>query len=436
MSVSKIIESLATESSSNKKLEILKANSENTTLKLAFNYCLNPMFNFWIKIKKKEIDQLSVGNNTINDLLLNTVFDSLANRVVTGHSARELFKQAAETLTREEQLILCAILNRDMNCKVSVATVNKVWKDMIPIFPVMLSENYEDYWCEEIPEGEIIVQKKEDGGRVQVLVNNEGIPTFYSRSGNILETHGFFDTIFSNLKNVVFDGELLVLDDTGIVDRKTGNGYYTKAVRGTISLDEVKKFHIVFWDVIPVNDFYKKEYNLAYKDRLKQLCSLIDYSVIPTKYISVVETHFVKTHQEAQKLYQEFIQKGWEGMMVKNPLSPWVADRVRFSLKCKESKDATLLCYAVEPHSKNPNMIGSLHCMSSDGLLKVSVGSGLTDLDRLKDSTYFVDKFINVIYNSVISDKSSDIHSLFLPRYNCVRDDVIVADSLDKIKGK
>ena len=407
-------------------MDILRNHKDSELVKTAFEYCLNPFYNYWIKSPTV----YSIGFEQLTADFIKETFDTLRNRIVTGNAARDYFTSRLVMLLQAEADILCRILDHDMDCKVSDGLVNKVWKGLVPKFPVMLSEKYEDYH-HLIPEGEIIVQKKEDGGRVQFVVDAIGNVTTYSRSGNILLTHGVFDTIFGQFKNLVFDGELLVLTDTGIADRKTGNGYFTKSVRQTIKPEEAAKFHVVLWDVI---DY--AEWNTGYsaKTTKERLAELVGYADKIMHRASIVPTKIVNTHKEVETYYLSMIDQGFEGAMVKDPNAPWEDDRARTCLKMKEINDATLMCVAVKPHSKNSALIGSIECVTSCGKLEVSIGSGLTDLDRNQPTEYFLGSMIDMCYNMLIQDKNSDTYSMFLPRFRGIRVDVNEADTLEKLK--
>ena len=78
-------------------------------------------------------------------------------------------------------------------------------------------------------------------------------------------------------------------------------------------------------------------------------------------------------------------------------------------------------------------MLGNLICESADGVVKVSVGSGLTDSQRKKYGQELVDRIVAIKYNSRIKNKLGD-ESLFLPIFIEVRDDKDVADSSKDIK--
>ena len=234
MKLHEIISLLANTSSTKEKQKILEENKNNELLRRYFEATLNPFYNYFIRVKS--LPETS-GPCDLTVDAINTIVDVLTNRQKTGHAARDFLSGYMDTLTPEDQILLENIINHDPNCKVAEGIVNKVWKKMIPEFPCMLAEQYTDKTHGNIREGagQIVVQKKEDGGRVAIVVDNNGAVTLYSRNGNILETHDMFTAMFQQYRGQVFDGELLVLDDRGIQDRKTGNGIFNKAVRGTIS---------------------------------------------------------------------------------------------------------------------------------------------------------------------------------------------------------
>ena len=80
---------------------------------------------------------------------------------------------------------------------------------------------------------------------------------------------------------------------------------------------------------------------------------------------------------------------------------------------------------------KYEGMIGALLCESEDGVIKVSVGSGLKDDDRLTD--VYTGKIISVKYNERITNKAGE-QSLFLPIFHQLREDKDVADMSTMIK--
>jgi ATP-dependent DNA ligase len=428
--LSDIISMLAAEPSTNAKKQILYSHKNQEDLKKYFHATLYPFYNYFIKV-----DKLPNGSG-INELTTETIDDivsTLNGRKLTGNAAREYLNKILESLTTNDQVILKNMINRDACCGVGNALVNDCWDNLVPVFPCMKAESYNDKTADNVPDGEnaIIAQVKADGGRVQIVVDESNNVSIYSRNGNPVETFGIFDSIFSQYPNFVFDGELLVVDEQGqFKDRKTGNGIFNKSIRGTLSKEEALSFHIVLWDMISYNKWISGYDDTPYETRLKQLMST---SVFDTHRVSMIETEFFSRIVDVLQYNKKNIAMGLEGTMVKPKNMPWENRRSVHMLKLKEIRDATLVCIGVKPHKKHKHLIGSLECESQDGLLEASIGSGLSAADREKSPDYFVGKLIDVLYNEIIDAKTSTKKSMFLPRYTGIRYDQDEADTLEKI---
>ena len=70
---------------------------------------------------------------------------------------------------------------------------------------------------------------------------------------------------------------------------------------------------------------------------------------------------------------------------------------------------------------------------SSDGIIKVKTGSGLSEADRKKDPNEYIGKIIELEYNEITEDKSTGQKSLFLPIFVDVRTDKDKADDYQTI---
>ena len=428
--LSNIISQLAAESKTSVKQAILQEQSDNVLLKDYFNATLNPFINYYIRLK--EVPATS-GEYELDVELIKQIIATLHGRVLTGHAARDYLNEVLASLTTEDQILLKNMINRDANCKVAEGLVNKCWKGLIPEFPCMLAESYDEKTIKNIPEGpnSIIVQKKEDGGRVAIVVSEDHAVTIYSRAGNILETFGVFDAIFAQYPGKVFDGELVVSASEGVLPRTASNGIFNKAVRGTISQEEAEKLHVVMWDVIDLADWKAGYSKVPYSTRLETLNTI--GSNIKAK-ASVIETEYISTHDQAMEFYARMVAQGYEGAMVKRADMIWENRRSKFVLKLKGINDATLKVVGVKAHSKYPELIGSLECATDCGMLEVSVGSGLSADDRTKDPSEYIGKYVDIMYNMIIKSKNSDKKSLFLPRLKAVREDKTETDKLETFK--
>lgn len=436
--LSDIISELASVGSTITKKEILTKNKNFELLQMAFWLTENPMLNFYIRLDKNP--RTSSGTREIDANLLQSVHETLHGRVLTGNAAREWVDDILDSLTPVDQVILTRIINRDLECKVGTNLCNATWEGLIPEMPCMLADKFNEKTKKNLKEvgptedPQIVVQLKCDGLRAHFSVDDKGNVKAYTRSGNELMLHGVFDSAFNKYKNQVIDGELLVLSTDGHEDRKTGNGIGNRAVRGTITKAEAERFSVIVWDLIPADKFWAGDtVKTPYIQRFEALKKIVAEINQPKK-VSLVETKMCRTFAEMQEFYGEKLTQGLEGAIAKTIDMPWENRRSKFMLKLKEELSATLICTGTIPHSKVPGWIGSIVCVTSDGKMKCSIGSGFTEEDREKDPSHFVGRLIDMKYNALITSRGRDEYSMFLPIFKGFREDVQEADTLDKLK--
>jgi len=155
---------------------------------------------------------------------------------------------------------------------------------------------------------------------------------------------------------------------------------------------------------------------------------------LPNK-IHLVESKSVGSFEEAQKIFEEYLAQGQEGIILKDMSGVWEDKRVKTQVKFKAELDCDLKVIGIQPGTgKYEGLVGALLCESEDGIIKVDVGSGLSDFDRKEFTTNSpVGKIVAVVYNARIKNKQGE-ESLFLPRLVEVREDKNFADSAKKIR--
>ena len=287
-----------------------------------------------------------------------------------------------------------------------------------------------------------IVQKKANGVFLNVIVRN-GTVEVQSRNGKVLELHGCLDHLatfgIGHFRDFVLHGEGLVLkagrkidDDTSpFEDRKTGNGIINKAIQGTISIEEARNIVIEVWDIIPYDAWIKGECNITYEIRWNILRGILINNKIDK--LVVIESKTVFDFSQAAKFYNEMLAKGEEGAVLKNLNGIWKNHTSPDQVKMKVKDPADLLCVGTTPHLKKEGWIGALVLESSDGIIKVKTGSGLSEADRKKDPNEYIGKIIELEYNEITEDKSTGQKSLFLPIFVDVRTDKDKADDYQTI---
>ena len=291
-------------------------------------------------------------------------------------------------------------------------------------FPVMLASPQKEIDRITFP---CYAQTKMDGMRAMIVIRDNNVAVF-SRNGKIMGGLGdhFKPMVFHN--NTVYDGELAVLDDVGKpFDRKAGNGILHKAVVGTINPEEIKRIRITLWDLIPVGDFEKGYNPTPYHARYMEL-----KSIPANDLFSIIETIQVNDMDEAQIVFKQMLDRGEEGIILKNNDHPWENKRSKQIVKMKEviETDLKIIGFA-EGEGKASKMLGALQCENKDGSIKVDVGTGFTDAQRIDiwgKREELLNTIVTVKNNGVITRKDKDVKSLFLPVFVELRPDKEGAD--------
>ena len=442
MSVYQILDDLANEPGSNAKIAILKSQIDNEELKTVFVQALTPSINYYIKA-------IPVYPQISSELSLSEAVDKLeklSSRTYTGGEGIQHLKNILMRVSSEDASIIERIIKRDLRCGTSTATVNKVWKDLIPEFPYMrctsLKASKIKTWGWD--KG-VVSQLKADGRYNNANLYQDGSVENLSRSG-IAVPNNKFAKIVQTLskyfdKGTQTHGEFLVSHNGKILDREIGNGIITSVVKGGVFGPGEEPVFLV-WDQIPIEESKPgNKYHTRYEDRLanlKRQCADIPEN---EACIQVIETKIVYSVDEALDHFEEMLRLGLEGTVLKNPNAIWEDTTSTNQVKLKlEVDDIDLEIVKFNPgNGKNKDLYGSILCKSDDNLVEVSF-SGFKDADR-KEIASKKDELIGTILtgkaNAIMKPKKDgDLYSLFLPRFKCLRDDKLKADTLQEIEDK
>jgi len=436
MNINEFLNSLAANASRNFKKEQLEANKDNEILREVIRLALDPFTQFYQR--KIPAYKRDPKFNTMNlGFALGQLF-SLSNRDVTGNAAIDFLKNLLSSLDSDDAKVIERIIAKDLKCGVQVSTANDVWLGLVPEYPCMLCSPFEQKLVDKI-KFPAYAQMKMDGMRFNAIVR-DGKCEFRSRNGKEILLLGNLEQEFISLAGTVdcvFDGELLVMDNDScqFMDRQTGNGILNKANKGTISSEDAAKVHASVWDLIPYVYFVDSHCPTPYSKRFSTLEAIVSKQKPEGKKIWVVTSNIVETVEQADGIFQEYLASGYEGIILKDSNGVWENKRAKHQIKFKGELECDLKIVAVEEgQGKAAGMLGAIVCESSDGLVKVSVGSGFNDLQRKNYwKENILDKVVTIKYNSRIKNKLGE-ESLFLPVFVELRDDKDVADSSRGIK--
>jgi len=433
MNINALFNDLAANPSRNYKLEKLREHQGHETLREVIRLALCPFTQFYQrKIPTYKCD----GTNANIESILPALYD-LSSRQVTGNAAIEYLRMLLSSLNEDDAKVLERIIDKSLDCGVQVSTANDVWPGLITEYPCMLCSPFEQKLVDKI-NFPAYAQMKMDGMRFNAIVR-DGKCEFRSRNGKEILLLGNLEQEFIALAgsiDCVFDGELLVMldGDHQFADRQTGNGILNKANKGTISAKEAAMVHATVWDLIPYVQFVDGYCGTPYSKRFSTLEQIVNKQKSLDKKIWTVTSSIVQTLDEAQEIFQSYLAEGYEGIILKDGNGVWENKRAKHQIKFKGELECDLKIVAIEEGTgKYAGMLGAIVCESSDGKIKVNVGSGFNDSHRKNLGKEILDKIVAIKYNSRIKNKLGE-ESLFLPIFVEIRDDKDIADSSKDIK--
>jgi len=293
-------------------------------------YTYHPLWQYNItsdNLKKK--NHLVARKNEYKNFF--DLLDALKSRKITGHDAIAAVNSFIEHYSEYEELIHC-IIDKDLKTRAGDKIINKAIPDHIPEFSVALADKYEpklvdwkDGWY---------VSRKIDGARCVAIVDSNGDATFYSRTGKEFDTLGVVaDGIKAiGITNVVFDGELCLVDDDGNEDFQ-GVMKQLKKKDHTIPNPSFKIF-----DMITHDEFYSKkgEKNRPYSIRYNNLREVMRDNTCTC--ISVLGQELIKDDDHFAEWTKRGNDYGWEGVMLRAD-EPYKGKRSKDLLKVKKFFD-------------------------------------------------------------------------------------------------
>lgn len=431
-SVYEILEEVAATSSKNEKEAILLSHKGNEDLKRCFELAYSPTINFNISSKTFPVGWEHEESFPTDWNFLFSQLSRIYTREVTGNLAIQYLQALLINCDCKTGDVIKRIVLRDLRCGVGETTINKVWKGLIPSVPQMLASPMKDKTLSKI-KYPAVAELKSDGSRCIAYCNTDGV-RLMSRNGK--QYQGLADLELS-LQDELFDG--LVLDgelvfDITKADRTTGNGIVTKAVKGTISLEEQSNVVFQVWDVIPQKEYKPK--GVFKTEQWQRYVGLKDLLKQANKHnIQLIPSHVVNSLEEAKEIFRKYVEDGFEGIILKNLQSFWEDKRSPNLVKFKEELFADLRVVGYyEGEGKAVGMLGGLILESEDGVIKVNVGSGFTDEQRIQ---IWQDKNLNIVeikFNGITEDKRTGQKSLFLPIFQRERLDKSVANNYDEMQ--
>jgi DNA ligase-1 len=407
-----IVDQLRKTSSTNDKISILQKNKDNELLQKMLLYTYDPFKKYGMS--EKSINPINIANFTIDifellDILSSSnINDSLRNTVnsflgsIQDNDEMELYK--------------CVLL-KDLRMGVNAKGINKVWKDLIPQFNVMLADKYFEK-PQKVKGKEFIITQKLDGCRFVLIKDENGQIKYFTRQGQEIEGLIEFEEDSKKIpNNTVIDGELL-LNKEGLhskdLYRETMKESRKKGIKHGLVLHA--------FDTLTFTEFKQGISKTKCKDRKEQLSNLISLSGF-TNIVEVPIRYIGKDENMIVKLLDEAIANEEEGVMINLSNAPYECKRTANILKVKKFQDADLkVLDIIEGTGKNIGKLGAITVQFEvEGqLYTCDCGSGFNDEERSlywNNKELLLDKIVTIGYFEISQNSKTKEYGLRFPTW-------------------
>ena len=431
MNNTKIIQRLQSSNSRLFKEEVLlnEMKEENISFFEGLSFTYNRLLTFGVK-KVPEAQEDGPGIQW-------TEFKQLANKLLkrelTGHAARDEIQNLMEKSKKDEwNFFFRRILQKDIRCGLSEKTINNVAKKnnfqnfLIPVFSCQLAQDCELH--KKKLTGKKYLEVKLDGVRAVTIIYPSRIIDIFSRNGKELNNFDHLkDEIlkyldFTTLKKpIVLDGEIVSKNFQELMKQ-----IHRKKISQNVDAS------LFLFDILPLENFKKGIYESTLQKRISDLQKIYHSFFVKSEKIKLINSKLVDLETyEGKKEFKKFnelsIIKGFEGIMIKDPMSFYECKRSTSWLKSKPFIEISLEVKNYEEGTgRNKGKLGALIAEGKDNgkFFRLNIGSGFTDLQRQdfwNNKEKLIGQVVEVRADSISKSQDGDSWSLRFPRFKTFR---------------
>ncbi len=419
--IQEFVTRLKSTNSTNDKIDIIKEYNDDYTIKQVLKYTYSPFKQFHLTsttVKKNKKLEPREGYNDLFYLL-----DALTKRTITGHEAIQSVKGYTQHMEEWQQDLIFCILDKNLKTRTGADLINKAIPKCVPTFKVALANSYDKQ------KGKVnfdtqtwFASHKLDGVRCLAMVDENGQCNFYSRQGKTFDT---LDTLRKEIEsleltNVVFDGEVCIVNDNGVEDFQ-GIMKEIKRKDHTIKNPKYKIF-----DYLTLEEFDTQT-------STRNLSLRLSTCVKPKlNCVEMLEQWKVESDEHFQELAELATKNNWEGLILRKDCE-YKGKRSNDLLKVKKFFDEEYVVKSIET-STHRIIVDGLEVeeeMLSNVVIEhkgcdVGVGSGFDQSERrtyFKNPELIIGKTITVQYFEETLNQDG-CHSLRFPVVKHVYDGV------------
>lgn len=448
LSVIEIFEKLESVSGRLEKEAIIRENANNSLLQRAFYMALDPFLDYGVRKFKMSEPRMS---RSWSDVTCIAMFCDLLQRLdareLTGNSAREAVIAHMSECTIEQQKWCERILLRNLRVGVSDTTVNKQWPGLVRKFAVSLAQQADV----EISGSSIKlknvwypcrVEPKLDGLRLIAMKKN-GLVTMRTRNGNVVETLPRVQAALEKMTidNVVLDGECM----SNAENLAEAWNESDSVMMSTKNKKDDKNITFYVFDCVPIDQWERSESTEDLRTRQLFLQTEVAEAIAgalggPSDKPRIIEiVTGITTWLEAEILafYEECLEKGYEGVMIKDLDSHYKFKRSDCILKLKPVTTAEGIIvgwFEGRHNTRHEGSFGGFEVLLPTGAV-TKVGSGFKDADRadiMKNAGSYIGRIVECEYQAPLTPDGKMRFPVF-SRYRSVKDvDTSIVNAVTK----
>ena len=419
----KILEKIKNTSSNNEKQAILEQNKNDGLLQEILSFVYNPYFRSGLSTKKikKDIAPTNYRLMLNPENSITYIFDYLKDHNTGTDSDIAQVQWYIRNYSEGNPELVEQILTQTLIIGMTAKSINKVWKDLIPEFDVMLADKYwEKIDKLEASKPEIIITQKLDGIRCVALKSGNNVELL-SRSGQQMTGFIEVEQELKTLPDGVYDGEMLA---DASIDNSLDLFSATIMSARTKNSNKIGMSYNVFDYVRNISDFMSGNLNDNCRIRKEELRNII--KVGKCKHIKYVPVLYDGVYNGSiiDKMLDTVLELKGEGLMINLVDAPYQKKRTNDILKVKIMQ--TMDLRVVDLFEGKGSLKGTLGgvVVNFKGS-QVGVGSGFSNDQRndfWQHPEKIFEKIVEVQYFEESKDKTGK-PSLRFPVFKQVRTD-------------
>lgn len=401
-------------SSTNAKIDLVKANADNPEFRSLIWYALHPRLTYNVSeaTLTKELPFSMGAQSIFKDIF--EVCEWLASRKAADDATVFQVLLFLQQQPEEHQAIYSQLLSKTLRIGLTAKNINKAIPEFFPEWEVQQAFPIDKYPL--APNTWFALTQKLNGVRA----------TYYhgqliGRNGTPLRGLEHITDVLDDYADYVFDGELTLANTDGLSDNEA-----FRVATGIINSDQLSKPEIIFtvFDMLPVSQFEGSEPSESYRHRRVTLTAWSEEQKedIPVKVLPLL---YSGTEQaKIDELLDQMVREDKEGLMV-NLDVPYQRKRHRGILKVKRFYTMDLPILRCEKGSGR--LSETLGAIVVDYMgNEVGVGSGFTEAQRewfWSHQEDVIGQLAEVKYKDISDDKHTGKPSLQFPVFVTLRTD-------------